>query len=92
MTLGPQHKTSEYLTKFEFARVLGLRVFQIIDGNMTREAPFDIAISEILEGRNEMVVRRRMSDGTYEDRRVSELKLPTHIKRLCASDAYQAIA
>lgn len=82
-------QTTDYLTKFEFARVLGLRVLQLSESGTSRERPMDVAMTEIVEGRNEMVVRRRLPDGSHEDRAVRDLLLSTHLKRVCASDLHR---
>ena len=80
-------KTSDYLTKFEFTRVLGLRILQLTERRGLTEDPQKLARREILEGLNEAVVRRRLPDGSHEDRQVKLLRLPTDVRRMCAEGA-----
>ena len=80
---GRAHKTTDYLTKFEFTRVLGLRILQLNKHGVTAEDPHAIALREIRDGTNPAVVRRRLPDGTYEDRAVRELRLDTELRRAC---------
>lgn len=77
------HITTDYLTKFEFARVLSLRILQLEETIQENEDPQRKATREILEGKNEFVLRRFISDGTYEDRKVKDLKIGIDIKRMC---------
>lgn len=64
--------TTEYLTKYEKARVLGVRALQIaqgapvnIDSNITD--PLLIAEEELRKKRTPLIIRRPLPDGTYED-------------------------
>ena len=75
--------TTDYLTKFEFTRVLGLRILQLNTQGMCREDPRDIALRELLNGSNPATIRRTLPDGTYEDRAVRDLKLGTLLRRIC---------
>lgn len=76
-------KTTPYLTKFEFARVLSLRVLQLSADVSTSENAYHTAKREILEGSNPAYIRRRLPDGTHEDRRVATLRLPADVRRMC---------
>ena len=76
-----ERKTSVYLTKYEKARVLGMRSVQIsmnapvsIDTKGETD-PLMIAIMELEQGKIEMIIRRNLPDGTYEDFEVAELLL-----------------
>jgi len=76
--------TSEYLTTFEFCRLIGLRVSQIVDMDLETEegrTPEEQAVREIMEGKNPCVIRRYLIDGSHEDRPVSSLKLSSRIRR-----------
>lgn len=66
-------KTSSYLSKYECARVLGLRILQLQEGDGVAD-PLKTAITELLERRNPTVVRRYLPNGTHEDVSVSALK------------------
>ena len=66
-------KPTEFLTKYERARVLGTRALQLsmnaistVDTtNMTD--PLLIAEKELLEGKIPIIIRRRLPDGNYVD-------------------------
>ena len=76
--------TSNYMTTFEFAKLVGLRVVHIVDENLDTEegaTPEQQAVREIAEGRNPSVIRRYLPDGTHEDRSASSLKLSFNILR-----------
>jgi DNA-directed RNA polymerase I, II, and III subunit RPABC2 len=69
--------TSDYLTKFEAARIIGMRTLQLSEECM-QEAGLsleEVAIREILEGTNPVIIRRYLPDGSHEDRPLRELKL-----------------
>ena len=74
-------KTTEYLTKYEKARVLGVRAMQIaqgapvqpdIDSNITD--PLLIAEEELRKKKTPLIIRRFLPDGTYEDVAVRHLE------------------
>merc|ERR1719237_281668 len=73
--------TTPYLTKYEKARILGTRALQISMGapvmvEMVGETdPLEIAQKELRERKIPMIIRRFLPDGTYEDWKVSELKV-----------------
>eukprot|EP00486_Rosalina_sp_Unknown_P001270 CAMPEP_0201566632 /NCGR_PEP_ID=MMETSP0190_2-20130828/6565_1 /ASSEMBLY_ACC=CAM_ASM_000263 /TAXON_ID=37353 /ORGANISM="Rosalina sp." /LENGTH=212 /DNA_ID=CAMNT_0047985623 /DNA_START=27 /DNA_END=665 /DNA_ORIENTATION=+ len=73
--------TTPYLTKYEKARILGTRALQISMGapvmvEMVGETdPLEIAQKELRERKIPMIIRRFLPDGTYEDWKVSELKI-----------------
>ena len=72
--------TSQYMTKYERARVLGVRAMQIsrnapilveVDANDTD--PMHIAEKELLERKLPFMIRRYLPDGSYEDWKMEEL-------------------
>ena len=73
--------TTPYLTKYEKARILGTRALQISMGapvmvEMVGETdPLEIAQKELRERKIPMIIRRFLPDGTYEDWKVSELRI-----------------
>ena len=73
--------TTPYLTKYEKARILGTRALQISMGapvmvEMVGETdPLEIALKELRERKIPMIIRRFLPDGTFEDWKVSELKM-----------------
>lgn len=71
-------RTSPYLTRFECARVLGLRVLQLQENDGVPD-PRATAVAELRNGENPAIIRRHMPDGTYEDVAVSRLKLSTFL-------------
>jgi len=68
----PPRRTSKFLSKYECSRVIGLRMLQLQEGEGTPH-PLKLAIREILERTNPMVIRRHLPDKTYEDVSVSTL-------------------
>ena len=78
----------EYLSKFEIARVLGLRTMQIAQegcADLSVSRPEAVAISELLDGRISYVVRRVYPTGVV-DVPLTSLKLHVdardHLERL----------
>jgi len=76
----PTRCTSQYMTKYERARVLGVRAMQIsrnapilveVDPNDTD--PMHIAEKELLERKLPFMIRRYLPDGSHEDWRMDEL-------------------
>ena len=80
-------KTTDYLTKFEFTRVVGLRILQLQSHGTCSEEPRVVALQELLDGSNAAVVRRRLPDGTTEDRPVASLRLSAVLRRMCIDGA-----
>ena len=72
--------TTPFLTRFECARVLGLRELQLTEteGVEDRRAT---AIREVLEGKNPAVLRRYLPDGSHEDVAVAKLRLSRELLR-----------
>ena len=71
--------TTEYLTKYEKARILGIRAMQIANGapvqiDIGSEIdPLNIAELELKQDKTPLIIRRHLPDGTYEDVAVNEL-------------------
>jgi|GEM_PF-1246281 len=81
-----QYKTSDYLTKFEYARILGLRAQQIAMGGSVYvdvgdiKDPIQMAEKEIKEGKCHLIIERLLpghllNKPVREPRRVNELLL-----------------
>lgn len=68
-----ERKTSPILTKYEKARILGIRAIQISKGAKPTinignlHDALKIAEKEFNEGSIPLIVRRYLPDGTYED-------------------------
>ena len=71
--------TTRYLTKYEWARVLGTRALQIsmnapvmvdLDGETD---PLKIAMKELRERKIPIIIRRYLPDGSHEDWSIDEL-------------------
>merc|ERR1712129_361694 len=81
--------TTPYLTKYEKARILGTRALQISMGapvmvEMVGETdPLEIALKELRERKIPMIIRRFLPDGTFEDWKVSELKMKRAMRYKC---------
>merc|ERR1712228_431424 len=73
--------TTPYMTKYEKARILGTRALQISMGapimieTIGETDPLEIAMKELRERKIPMIIRRFLPDGTFEDWKVSELKM-----------------
>eukprot|EP00899_Mesostigma_viride_P007459 jgi/Mesvir1/16714/Mv15105-RA.1 len=79
--------TSQYITKYERARVLGTRALQIsmnapvmveLEGETD---PLEIATKELREGKVPFTIRRYLPDGSYEDWGVNELIIEDRERR-----------
>lgn len=77
-----QRTTLPYLTKFERARILGTRAYQLsmgapakveVPGSGGPLDPLVIARKELDMGLIPIIVRRNLPDGSYEDWKLSEL-------------------
>jgi len=71
--------TTQYLTKYEKARILGTRALQIsmnapimveLEGETD---PLEIAQKELREKKIPIIIRRYLPDGSYEDWSIEEL-------------------
>lgn len=71
----------KYLTKYEKARILGIRSIQLNNGAKPMvnvgnlKSVYEIAEKELMEYKCPLTIRRKYPDGTYVDLRVSELIL-----------------
>lgn len=71
--------TRKYMTKYEKARILGIRALQISMNSplMTdpdgETDPLRIAKKELRERKIPIVIRRHLPDNTYEDWKVDEM-------------------
>ena len=78
---GKKRATIPFLTKYEKARIIGLRATQIAKGSPALvdvgdlEDPIDIALKELMERKIPYIIRRPLPNGTYEDWRVDELRI-----------------
>ena len=74
--------TSKYMTKFELARIIGLRSQQIAAGasplvaKINVRRPYDIAIQELTEGKLPIIVVRPLPNGTASYIHCSDLIIP----------------
>ena len=66
-------RTTCFLTKYECSRVIGLRLLELQEGEGVQN-PLRQAIQEILERRNNRIIRRPLPNGTHEYVCVSKLK------------------
>ena len=71
--------TTEYMTKYERARILGTRALQIsmnapVMVNIDNETdPLKIAMKELRERKLPIMIRRYLPDDSYEDWHIDEL-------------------
>ena len=68
----------KYMTKYEKARILGYRALQISEGSKinikTDEIdPYKIALKELKEKKLDIIIRRYLPNGEYEDWHVNDL-------------------
>ena len=74
-----KRQTMPYMTKYERARILGLRALQISNNaplmvQLEKETdPLKIATKELIAGKVPFIIRRRLPNGTFEDWAVNEL-------------------
>eukprot|EP01134_Creolimax_fragrantissima_P000634 CFRG0634T1 len=74
--------TTQYLTKYERARVLGARALQIsmnapVMVELQGESdPLQIAMKELAEKQIPIIIRRYLPDGSFEDWSVNDLIQP----------------
>eukprot|EP01063_Lacrimia_lanifica_P039329 TRINITY_DN8619_c0_g1_i1.p5 TRINITY_DN8619_c0_g1~~TRINITY_DN8619_c0_g1_i1.p5 ORF type:complete len:154 (+),score=59.14 TRINITY_DN8619_c0_g1_i1:73-534(+) len=74
-------RTTRFLTKYERARVLGIRALQISMGAPVKTEldgetdPLIIASKELREKKIPIIVRRNLPDGTYEDWPIQDLTI-----------------
>ena len=75
-----EKQTPPYLTKFEKARVLGIRARQLSKGALPLvntdglEIPEDIALKELMERKLPFIIRRPLPNGKYENWKLEELR------------------
>ena len=74
---GDKRKTARFRTRFECARLLGMRVLQLSEQRVyeSKDSLEQIATQEILDGENPATIRRYLPDGTHEDRLVRDLRI-----------------
>ncbi len=74
--------TRPYMTRYEYARVVGTRALQIskgapiqveVDGNETD--PLQIACKELEQNKIDYIIKRELPDGSYEEWAISELEV-----------------
>ncbi len=75
-------KTSPYLTKYEKAKILGVRAQMIATGSPSMvnvpshiTSTYDIALLEFKEDKIPLLIRRFLPDGNYEDWRLEDMVL-----------------
>lgn len=76
-------KTSRFITKYELARVIGMRILQLKDSHMEIQANTTIekyVIDELKEKKNPCVIRRYLPNGKYEDCAVRNLEFDEESK------------
>jgi DNA-directed RNA polymerase I, II, and III subunit RPABC2 len=73
-------RTNPYLTKYEKARIIGIRAQQIASGSIPLVdskglvSPISIALKELKERKIPFIIRRKLPNNTYEDWTIEELK------------------
>ena len=75
-------RTFPYLTKYEKARILGVRATQIangaptfVDSSSNEKDPLILAEQELKAGKTPLIIRRWLPDGSYEDVHVRHLDI-----------------
>ena len=66
-------RTTKYLTRYECARLIGLRILQLQDTEEGVANPWETAMDEIRNRVNPAVIRRHLPNGEYEDVAASQL-------------------
>ncbi len=77
--LKAPNKTSKFMTKYEKAKVIGIRALQIRENSPIKVDPKGetdpkrIALMELRSRKMPLIIRRRLTDGSYEDVSVNSL-------------------
>ena len=81
---NPERITSPFMTKYEKARIIGVRAVQISKNSplyLTADSnslmnwdPLTIAEKQLSEKKIPFIIRRYLPDGSFEDWKISELK------------------
>lgn len=86
-------KTSKFITKFELARVIGMRLLQLKETHaefQQDEKLERIVIQELIDGKNPCVIRRYLPDESFEDCAVKNLLFDDDSKSfVLASNRFQ---
>lgn len=79
--------SSPYLTKYEIARIVGIRASQIAGGSKPRIEvkktndqfdPLEVAIKELLAGKCPLIVKRTLPNGEIIERRCDNVEAVSH--------------
>ena len=70
--------SSNYLTKYEYARIIGIRAKELSEGNLpkikTNETDFiTIAILEFKEKKLDIIIERKLEDGTTVPKNIKDM-------------------
>ncbi|KRH94091.1 RNA polymerase subunit K [Pseudoloma neurophilia] len=76
-----KNRTLPLLTKYEKARIIGIRATQLSNGAIPRipiesDDVLEIAESEFMAKTIPFIVRRYLPDGTYEDWKLRDMTIP----------------
>jgi len=79
-----QKKTSPWMTKYEYTRLLGQRTLQIMQGDPPRIEthgmmdPYQIAVEELRQRRTPLSIKRTLPNGEVETWKVSKMHIRNH--------------
>ena len=72
-------KTSVYMSKYEFTKLVGFRAMQLANDIHQESSPHRQAEDDIIDGKLSWIIRRHLPSGNHEDCDVRALKIPTDI-------------
>lgn len=78
-------QTTPYLTKFEFARIVGMLTMQLTSTGAAQaggDIAYRVASRDVLAQRVPFVVRRYLPDGGHEDCALANLRIDASLHRL----------
>lgn len=72
-------KTSEYMSRFEFTKLVGFRMMQLAKDIHQESNPLQRAEEDVAGGKLKWFIRRRLPRGAFEDCDIRHLKLPYEV-------------
>ena len=72
-------RTSEYMSRFEFAKLVGFRMMQLAKDIHQESNPLERAEEDVVYGRLKWFIRRRLPGGNFEDCDIRLLKMPHEV-------------
>ena len=71
--------TSEYMSRFEFAKLVGFRMMQLAKDIHQESNPMQRAEEDVVQGKLKWFIRRHLPQGAFEDCDIRHLKMPHEV-------------